>query len=146
MYACLCVCMYVQGDEEKFAQTSCHRKTTMTKHTVEPASLVQPVAWLLPRLGGIGFESQLGWPICRSPHSFVRKLWPENGTLPINSRLQARLNNQLSHPIQSTLLYITGSPEGKTAARKTVPTFWHSAEMRHSCEENQIKISLSIAE
>ena len=64
-----------------------------------PASLAQLVEWLLPWLGGTGFESQLGWPFMSYHLILVCVNYDLYGSLRINSRLHARLNNQISHPI-----------------------------------------------
>ena len=75
------------------------------QYTRVPASLALLEAWLLRWLGGTGFESQLGCPfILISPHPRVCNSWPENGTPPIKGRPHARLNNQLSHPINTQWL------------------------------------------
>ena len=64
-----------------------------------PASLAQLVEWLLPWLGGTGFESRLGWPFMSYHLILVCVNYDLNGSLRINIRLHARLNNQISHPI-----------------------------------------------
>ena len=64
----------------------------------------QLVEWLLPWLGGTGFESQLGWPFMSCHLILVCVNYDLNGSLRINSRLHARLNNQISHPIPSCTL------------------------------------------
>ena len=56
-------------------------------------------AWLVSWLGGTGFESQLGWPFMSYHLILVCVNNYLNGSLRINSRLHARLNNHLSHPI-----------------------------------------------
>ena len=53
---------------------------------------------MLPWLGGTGFESQLGWLFMSYHLILVCVNYDLNGSLRINSRLHARLNNQLSHP------------------------------------------------
>ena len=68
-----------------------------------PASLAQLVEWLLPCLGGTGFDSQLVWPFMSYHLILVCVNNDLNGSLRINSRLHARLNNQISHPIPSDL-------------------------------------------
>ena len=62
-----------------------------------PASLAQLVAWLFHWLGGTGFESQLGWPFISYHLILVCVHYDLNGSLRINSRLHARLDNQISH-------------------------------------------------
>ena len=64
-----------------------------------PASLAQLVEWLLPWLGGTEFEYQLGWPFMSYHLILVCVNYDLNGSLRINSRLHARLHNQISHPI-----------------------------------------------
>ena len=67
-----------------------------------PDLLAQFVAWLFHWLGGTGFESRLGWPFIfnSSCHLILVCVnYDLYGSLHINSRLHARLNNQLSHPI-----------------------------------------------
>ena len=56
------------------------------------------VEWLLPWLGGTGFESRLGWPFISYHRILVCVNNDLNGSLRINSRLHARLNSQISHP------------------------------------------------
>ena len=71
---------------------------------LKPASLALSVAWLLPWLGDTGFVSRLGRPfIFISPHPHVCKLWPENGTLLINSRLYVRLDKTIPSNTASEL-------------------------------------------
>ena len=70
----------------------------------KPASLAQLVAWLVSGLGGTGIESRLGWPFISYHLIFVCVNNDLNGSLRINSRLHARLNNQLSHPIHPSII------------------------------------------
>ena len=86
------------------------RTRTVTKqkeemHLVLRASLTKSVASLLPWLCGTGFESRLGRPFISYHLILVCVNYDLNGSLHINSRLHARLNNQISHPILQHLEY-----------------------------------------
>ena len=73
----------------------------------QPRSEARLVAWFVHWLGGTGFRIQVGLALSSSCHLILVCVNNDlYGSLHINSRLHARLNNQISHPIPSSVVLV----------------------------------------